>query len=137
MPTVEEFEQAARLLDEAETGARGLVRPIDAAMGPQVFSGGRLTDSIDAAIGRATADANGLANDLGGLADECRARAAAVAAAAAAAAAYAQASAAFRTDSADYDEALAAHEADPTTPHPGRPPTRPAAPPAPPPWADF
>lgn len=137
MPTEGEFLRAAALLDEAAAATRALMDPVASAMGPDVFSGGRLTASVKAAIDRGEGDSRALAGEMNDLAGECQSRARAVAAAAAEAAAYRAAVARHQTDAAAYQADLAANDADPSLPHPGNAPRAPKPPATPPPWAEF
>lgn len=75
MPTAEEFEQAASKLDAVGDETAALMRPVAAAMGDDVMTGGRLTETVERFIDERTADSRAIAADFGNLADECRRRA--------------------------------------------------------------
>lgn len=127
MPTADDFDGAARALGDHAARISGLLGPVDAAMGPAVLRGGRLTAAVEAAVDNGHVAVRSAAVQLESLAEEARRRAAVCREALAAALSYDGARRRYTGDLADWSEAGAV----------GRPPSPPRRPDRPPWWVEF
>ena len=137
MPTAEQFDEAKTrffvLADETEE----LVRPTRRAMGPDVLTGGTLTDDVDGFIDATGVRLDSVAESLRELARECRKRAEECRQAAAARDVFLAAGVEHTSSLAQHQERTAAYALDPAAGNPGPPPTAPKPPPKPPPYVDI
>ncbi len=137
MPFAAEFRSAAGTFDVEADEVEGLHVPMDAALSPDVLTGGALTADTNSLVDDAQLDGTSDATVLRDLAEECRRRAEICDQALADFQAYQAALSQHDREVTSWRADNRRHQADPDAPPPGRFPSRPRAPQPAHSWVEF
>ena len=137
MPTETEFEEARLRFDTAADETDEVLVPVRQANGPEVLTGGRLTDDVNTFIATTGTELAAVSTELRSLADECARRAEDCRQALEELQTYLADYAAYREADDQYRRQTAGFGAGASSGDPGPRPTPPPKPPPPPPYVDL